>query len=85
MAVFYGGTGFAGTVADKIGGKTVIGFGIGAEDEREEAQIISLRVTDGNDMPLLGTKGENAHGLTVYALKNGGAAATPLAIYAICI
>lgn len=85
-AVFNGGTGFAETVADKIGGKTIIGFGIGAENEKKENGIISLRVRDGNDQPLLGTKGENVHGIGVLALKDGSATGNnPLAIYAICI
>ena len=86
MAVFSGGTGFAETVADKIGGKTIIGFGIGAENERGENGIISLRVRDGNDHPLLGTKGEDVHGIGVFALKDGlGEGINQLAIYAICI
>ena len=85
-AVFSGGTGFAGTVADKIGGKTIVGFGIGAENGDKENSIISLRVTDGSSKPLLGTKGENAHGLTVRALKDGSATGeTGLDVYAICI
>ena len=85
IAAFSGGTGFAESVADKIGGKTIIGFGIGAENEKAETALISLRVRDGNDYPLLGTKGENVYGLAVRALKDGTGAADALNIYAICI